>query len=85
MQVAAESNSDAYTASLVRSGVGVGIAVGLQGGQLYHDLKARSLARWFGTAEAGFVWKKGAHRSILQIHLANELQAALRGRKDRPA
>jgi DNA-binding transcriptional LysR family regulator len=79
MQVAAESNSDAYTASLVRSGIGVGIAIGLHRGRLYHDLKTRSLARWFGTAQAGFVWRAGAHRSILQEQLASELRASLRG------
>ncbi|HVJ84712.1 MAG TPA: LysR family transcriptional regulator [Caulifigura sp.] len=78
MQVAAESNSDAYTTSLVRSGVGIGIGIGLQKGRLYYDLKTRSLARWFGTAQAGFVWRAGAHRSTLQIQLANELKATLR-------
>jgi LysR family transcriptional regulator, cys regulon transcriptional activator len=83
MQLAAESNSDAYTASLVRSGLGVGIAIGLEGGLLYHGLKTRSLGRWFGTAQAGFVWRSGAHRSILQVELANELQAALEGRRGR--
>ena len=81
MQVAAESNSDAYTASLVRSGLGVGIAIGVEGGLLYHGLKTRSLGRWFGTAQAGFVWRSGAHRSVLQIELANELQAAIHGRR----
>lgn len=81
MRVAAESNSDGYTASLVRSGIGVGIAIGLHGGQLYYGLKTRSLARWFGTAQAGFVWRTGAHRSALQMQLADELQTALRGRK----
>jgi len=80
MQLAAESNSDAYTASLVRSGIGVGIAIGLEGGLLYHGLKTRSLSRWFGTAQAGFIWRSGAHRSILQVELANELQTALDGR-----
>jgi DNA-binding transcriptional LysR family regulator len=81
MNVAAESNSDAYTASLVRSGIGVGIAIGLEGGLLYHGLKARSLGRWFGTAQAGFVWRAGAHRSVLQVELANELRTAVHGRR----
>jgi DNA-binding transcriptional LysR family regulator len=83
MQLAAESNSDAYTASLVRSGIGVGIAIGVEGGLLYHGLKTRSLGRWFGTAQAGFVWRSGAHRSVLQVELANDLQLALQGRRER--
>jgi hypothetical protein len=48
---------------------------------LYHGLKTRSLSRWFGTAQAGFVWRAGAHRSLLQVELANELEAALKGRR----
>jgi hypothetical protein len=83
MQLAAESNSDAYTASLVRSGLGVGIAIGVEGGLLFHGLKTRSLGRWFGTAQAGFVWKAGAHRSVLQVELAGELYAAIHGRRQK--
>ena len=78
MQVAAETSSDEYTAPLVRAGVGIGIAIGLPGGPLYRDLKARTLRRWFGTAHAGFVWRAGAHRSRLQQQLADELKKSFR-------
>ena len=77
MRVAVETSSDEYTLSCVRSGLGVGITVGSGRGPLYQGLAVRKLARWFGTARLGFMWKRGAHVIESQRQLADAIRRAV--------
>lgn len=40
-------------------------------------LGMRVLRRWFGTARVGFLWKRGAHVSVLQRELADAIRTSL--------
>lgn len=77
LRVAVETNSDEYTLSCVRAGLGVGITIGTGRGHLYQGLGVRSLGAWFGSARVGFVWKRGAHQPPAQRALAEALRAGL--------
>ena len=63
LKIAVETSSDEYTISCVRSGMGIGITLGIPRGRLYHGLKTRSLRRWFGMAGVGFLWQARHPRS----------------------
>jgi LysR family nitrogen assimilation transcriptional regulator len=76
LNVAVETSSDEYTISCVRSGMGIGITLGIPRGRLYQGLKTRSLRRWFGMAGVGFLWQKGIHVAPVQREFARELQAS---------
>jgi DNA-binding transcriptional LysR family regulator len=77
MHLAVETSSDEYTISCVRSGMGVGITLGMPQGRLYQGLKTRSLRRWFGMASIGFLWNVGIHVPPIQREFAGEIRSSL--------
>jgi DNA-binding transcriptional LysR family regulator len=77
LDVAVETNSDEYTLSCVRAGLGIGITIGTGRGHLYRGLGVRSLEPWFGAARVGFVWKRGAHLPPAQRALADAIRASI--------
>jgi DNA-binding transcriptional LysR family regulator len=77
MNIVVETSSDEYTISCVRSGMGVGITLGIPRGRLYQGLKPRSLRRWFGMAGVGFLWQGGIHVPPIQRDFANEIQSSI--------
>jgi DNA-binding transcriptional LysR family regulator len=77
LNIAVETSSDEYTISCVRSGMGVGITLGIPRGRLYQGLKTRSLRRWFGMAGVGFLWQAGIHVPPIQREFAGEIQSSI--------
>jgi DNA-binding transcriptional LysR family regulator len=77
LNIAVETSSDEYTISCVRSGMGIGITLGIPRGRLYHGLKIRSLRRWFGMAGIGFLWQGGIHVPPIQREFSSEIQSSI--------
>jgi DNA-binding transcriptional LysR family regulator len=77
LSIAVETSSDEYTISCVRSGMGIGITLGIPRGRLYQGLKTRSLRRWFGMAGVGFFWQCGIHVPPIQREFASEIQSSI--------
>ena len=77
LNTAVETSSDEYTISCVRSGMGIGITLGIPRGRLYHGLKTRSLRHWFGMAGVGFLWQGGIHVPPIQRQFASEIQSSI--------
>jgi DNA-binding transcriptional LysR family regulator len=77
VHIAVETSSDEYTISCVRSGMGVGITLGIPRGRLYRGLTPRSLRRWFGMAGVGFLWKVGIHVPPIQREFAGEIRSSI--------
>ncbi len=75
LNITVETSSDEYTIACVRSGMGIGITLGIPGGRLYHGLKTRSLRLWFGMAGVGFLWQGGIHVPPIQREFAHEIQS----------
>jgi DNA-binding transcriptional LysR family regulator len=59
MQVAAETDTSAFTIACVRAGMGIGIVAGRPRGTLSRGLVVRPLTRQLGQAWIAFVWKRG--------------------------
>jgi DNA-binding transcriptional LysR family regulator len=77
LNIAVETSSDEYTISCVRSGMGIGITLGIPQGRLYHGVKTRSLRRWFGMAGVGFLWQVGIQVPPIQREFASEIQSSI--------
>jgi DNA-binding transcriptional LysR family regulator len=77
LNIAVETSSDEYTISCVRSGMGVGIILGIPRGRLYYGLKTRSLRHWFGMAGVGFLWQGGIHVPPIQREFARAIQTSV--------
>ena len=74
LNIAVETSSDEYTISCVRSGMGIGITLGIPRGRLYHGLKTRSLgagSAWRASASSG---KAASTFHPIQREFASEIQ-----------
>jgi DNA-binding transcriptional LysR family regulator len=83
VQVAAETDTSAFTIACVRAGMGIGIVAGRPGGFLARDLTTRSLADRLGQAWIAFLWKRGKHLTTAVqtlIELIREQAAMVRRR-----
>lgn len=79
MQVSVETSSIVMTYAYVRSGAGIGIAVGNPSGFLCQGLGLRSLRQWFGAARYVFVWRRGAYVPPAQRALADLIRSSPEG------
>ena len=71
-QIAAETDTSAFTIACVRAGMGIGIVAGRSRGILSRNLVTRPLTRQLGQAWIAFVWKRGrrlttAVQSLIQF------------------
>jgi DNA-binding transcriptional LysR family regulator len=70
LEVIAETDNSAFTASCVRAGIGIGIIAGHAKGPLCEGLMSRPLDALLGRPRIVFVWRKGAVISPLVLELA---------------
>jgi DNA-binding transcriptional LysR family regulator len=79
MQIAAETDTSAFTIACVRAGMGIGIVAGHRQGFLMRDLVVHSLQRQLGQAWIAFLWKRGWNLSPMVRDLVQLVRDAGEG------